>query len=72
MIVNLSMWRCKLISWLAGDMPVMLNWHILGDNLPDGITAIYIPNSDERKDVSYYVGKGVLVPAINIIERSRA
>lgn len=63
---NLPKWKNKLISWIAGGQPVLINFIVLGKSLPDGVSAIYLPCNGTKEDVSFYENKAILVPVVNI------
>jgi hypothetical protein len=64
---NLPMWKLKIIEWLAGKEPVLLNFIVLCKNLPSNMTAVVmIPSFTDQKPIEFYEDKAFLVPKKNI------
>ena len=63
---NLPKWKNKLISWIAGDEPVLLNFCVMGTSIPQGMSVVMIPCKGELEEIGFYSDKAFLVPSINI------
>jgi hypothetical protein len=64
---TLPKWKSKLISWIAGEEPILLNFCVMGKNTPKGMSVVRIPCEGELNTSAFYSGKAFLVPARNII-----
>lgn len=63
---NLPKWKNKLISWIAGGEPILLNFCVMGKNTPKGMSVVRIPCTDELEEASFYSDKAFLVPVRNV------
>jgi len=63
---NLPLWKRKIIKWLASDEPVIVNFSILSEKLPDGMCIIFVPADGERNTAEFYAKKAFLAPTRNI------
>lgn len=67
MINNLPGWKKKLITWLAGKEPVILNMEVFCNGLPENKKAVVLlPHPEEIKPSSFYEERCFLVPSKNI------
>ena len=57
---NMPIWKYRIISWLAGGEPLLMNFTYFANNLPEGVAGVYFPHEKISKEEA---GKrGVLVP----------
>ena len=63
---NLEKWKMRIIRWLAGDEPIMLNFVMNTTHLPDGISVVYLPMNDVKYDAEVLGAKAVLYPEKNV------
>jgi len=64
---NLSLWKTRLIKWLAGGEPVLLNWDINPQHIKGNASVVYIPLNDARIPHAELSKMGVLTPTRNAI-----
>lgn len=64
---NFSTWKMRLIEWLAGDEPVLLNWDINPNHIKGNASVIYIPLNNDRIPHTELSKKAVLTPTRNAI-----
>ena len=64
---SLPGWKRKLIRWLAGKEPVILNMTVFCNGLPENkMAVILLPHPEEIKPSSFYEERCFLVPSKNI------
>lgn len=63
---NLSKLRIWLITKIAGDEPILLNWNINSDLIKGDASVIYIPLKDEKIPVQKLTAKAALTPVRNV------
>lgn len=63
---SMPVWKYRIISWLVGGKPLLMNFTYFANNLPLGVASVYFPHEKISKEEA---GKrGVLVPSICIKE----
>lgn len=64
---NLPKWKNKMIAWLAGKEPVMLNFSIFPKNLPDQMKGVVIiPAAGWKQTSDSWSNIAFLVPSRNV------
>jgi len=59
--------RIKIITFLAGTEPILLNWNINGALVKDDKPAVFIPGEKHRYSAKELSEEAVLTPVKNVI-----
>ena len=65
---TLPKWKKILISWLAGNEPIFMNYDIFTKNLPASMSVVMAPLKNEVKNAEYWSEKAFIVPTRNVID----